>query len=65
MLLVGQSDNELEVGHYTGSMSFTDSDVREYVFGIRLKDYKQAESYSIAFDKLAKKMKEEQNGNKV
>lgn len=61
MMLVGLSDNELESGKVNDTMTVIENDVNEYVLGIMLDNHEQAEAYSFAFDKLAKKMKEDQN----
>lgn len=62
---IGVSDNKIDLDSIDLNEIRKLDDVKEYVFGIRLEDYRQAESYSIAFARMAKKMKEDQNGNKV
>lgn len=59
VLIIGVSDNQINLETHNIKESYYIDDVKEYVLGIKLEDYRQAEAYSIAFDKLAKKMKEE------
>ena len=60
---IGVSDNRIDLDNIDLNEIRKLDDVIEYVFGITLEDYRQAESYSIAFSRMAKQMKEDQNGD--
>lgn len=65
MFVIGASENQIDLDTINPGEFYKTMDVKENVLGIILEDYRQAEGYAAAFDKLARQMKEDQNGNEI
>lgn len=59
--VIGVSENQIDLDTISHCEFYKITDIKENVLGIVLEDYRQAESYAAAFDKLAKIMKKDQN----